>query len=131
MRTLGTIRTIKAGRFTVTVRALEEFDLDLSFDDDGSIARALGAGELEAFTVEASCSLDGRHELSSDYLGNCIYPTPRAFMDHMGLRAHNRRTGHNCGSYFSDMVRSVVRDARKAVADLQTVHVRATQSAVN
>ena len=55
MRTLGTIRTIKAGRFTVTVRAVEELDLDLSFDDDGSVARALGAGELEAFTVKASC----------------------------------------------------------------------------
>lgn len=125
MRTLGTIRTIKAGRFTVTVKALEELDLDLSFDDDGSVARALEAGELEAFTVEASCHLDG-YELASDYLGNCIYPTPRAFMDHIGIAAHNRKTGHNCGSYFSDMVRTVVRDARKAVADLQTVHVRAT-----
>ena len=125
MRTLGTIRTIKAGRFVVTVRALEELDVDLSFDDDGSVARALAAGELEAFTVEASCRLDG-HELACDYLGNCIYPTPRAFMDHFGIAAHNRKTGHNCGSYFSDMVRTVVRDARKAVADLQTVHVRAT-----
>ncbi len=130
MRPLSTIRTIKAGRFTVTVRALEELDLDLSFDDDGSVARALGAGELEAFAVKASCYLDG-HELAADYLGGCIYETTRAFMDHIGIRAYRRKTGHNCGSYFAGMVRSVVRDARKAVADLQTVHVRATQSAVN
>ena len=124
MHTLETIRTIKAGRFTVSVRALEEPDLDLSFDDDGSISKALDAGTLQAFCVEAVCTLDGI-ELAADHLGNCIYKRPREFMDHVGIIAHNRATGHNCGSYFSDMVRNVVRGARIKLAELQTVHVRA------
>jgi len=125
MNTIETIRTIKAGRFIVTVRAIEDFDTDMSFDSDGRVQAALDAGELEAFGVEATCTLDG-HELAADYLGGCIYESPRAFMDHIGIRAHNKATGHNCGSYFTDMVHNVVRDARTAVTALQSVRVRAT-----
>ena len=124
MQTIETIRTIRAGRFRVEVTAEEEPDIDLSFDVNGEVAKRLDDGELMAFCVAARCYLDG-HELAADYLGSCIYETPRAFMDHMGLRAHNKATGHNCGSYFSDMVRNVCQEARKEVAELQRVRVRA------
>ena len=124
MRTIETIRVIGAGRFTVEVTAEEEQDLDLSFDVDGEVAKRMEDGKLMAFGVAARCYLDG-HELASDYLGGCIYEEPRAFMDHLGIKKHNRETGHNCGSYFSDMVRNVCQEARKKVGSLQTVRVRA------
>jgi len=66
------------------------------------------------------------HELASDYLGNCIYKTPRDFMDHVGIRiveraesAKRNRTIHY-GSYFHDMVSNVIRDGRNEAATLLT-----------
>ena len=41
MYTLGTIREFKTRNFTVLVTAQEEDDLDLSFDDDGSVREAI------------------------------------------------------------------------------------------
>jgi len=131
MQTIDTIRTIKAGRFTVRVTAEEEHDIDLFFDEDGSVSRAIDNGELMVFCAKAACYLDGL-ELATDYLGNCIYASPREFMDHLGIRAHNAKLSAEagrrvvCGSYFTDMIHTVIREARQAVRDLQCVRVRQT-----
>lgn len=123
MRTIETIRTIKAGRFSVRVTAVEDNDLDLSWDDDGSARAGLESGELMHFGVVATCYLDGR-ELANDSLWQCIYKTPADFMDHIGLKAKSRADGRNYGSYFSDMVRNVCRDARIAVSDMAAIKLR-------
>lgn len=47
------------------------------------------------------------------YLGNSIYEKPAEFRDHFGMNAN----GH--GSYFSDMVREAVAEARKNLPALK------------
>lgn len=44
--------------------------------------------------------------LGEAYLGNSIYDDPAKFRDHFGMRTKGY------GSYFSDMVREAIRDAR-------------------
>jgi hypothetical protein len=87
---IGTIREFQLSNFTVVVDALEDFDVDLSFDEDGSIRRDLEAGNLVSFTARARVlDSDGR-ELASDYLGSCIYKTIDGFMNHRACGAQNR-----------------------------------------
>ena len=62
--------------------------------------------------------LDG-NEIAADYLGNCVYNSAQEFIDHRGNKT---------GSYFSDMVRSAIAEARKNVARLQSIKLRAVQS---
>lgn len=118
MHTLANIRTFRAGRFTVTVRAVEDNDCDMSFDQSGEVQAAIDKGELELFGVEAECCLDGM-PLASDYLGGCIYASPKEFMNHLG---NGDRSG--TGSYFADMVRNVCREARAKLREMQSVYVR-------
>ena len=47
--------------------------------------------------------------LGAAYLGMSIYEKPEEFRDHFGMNAN----GH--GSYFSDMVREAISEARKAL----------------
>jgi hypothetical protein len=109
--------------FTVEVRALEDTDIDLSFDDDGTMAERLDDGSMVAFQVEARVMFTGGFgapiELGADYLGGCIYESPKAFRDHLGVRQYERalsadhcRPIHVC-SYFSSMVREAIRQARE------------------
>lgn len=123
------IRTFHAGRFTVSVDAFADYDVDLSFDDTGEVLRDLESGKLCAFSVCAKVSLDG-NEIASDWLGGCIYRDPAEFEDHRQCAAQNRKfteSGQSCrcGSYFADMVRNVCSEARKEVKRMQSVKVRA------
>jgi len=54
-----------------------------------------------------------RRVLSEAYLGNSIYAIPAEFRDHFGMN------GKGYGSYFSDMVREAIADARKAFPAFQ------------
>lgn len=120
------IRTFQTDKFAVTVTAIEDNDLDLSFDDDGEVRRKLESGELEAFAVKAALYFRGE-EIASDYLGGCIYESPAAFMDHRGIRRYCPPGGKpgQCGSYFSDMVRGVISEGRKILSEIQRLHIRA------
>jgi hypothetical protein len=104
------IREIKTKDFTIRVTAEEEYTLDLSFDEDGSIEKLIEAGELGVFCAKAECFFKGV-SISTDYLGQCIYKSVAEFQDHKGCRP----AGH--GSYFSDMVRTVVGEARDFLKD--------------
>lgn len=104
-------------RFAVRVDWTYDYDTDLSFDDTGEVRAGLESGKFVSFQVRATVSLDG-HKISRDYLGGCIYESPAEFRDHIGLAAKARADGHNYGSYFADMVRTVVKDARKTLANL-------------
>ena len=119
---LGNIRTFETANFKVVVDAEEELDLDLSFDETGEVAEKLDSGEYIAFCAHAYVIGPDGEELAHDYLGDCIYESIEAFMDHRQVGEQNREyerqgvTGR-CGSYFSDMVSNVIEEARKAIAD--------------
>ena len=128
MHTLGTIRTFRTKNFTVKVTAEEEYDVDLSWDDDGSTREGLENGTLIAFCAKAAVYCRGR-EIATDYLGNCIYKSLDDFMDHKECGKQNKERAAKgepgrCGSYFRDMITAVCRDARKEIETLQSVRVR-------
>lgn len=104
--------------FLVAFDAEEEFDLDLSFDDTGEISEKINDGELVAFCAAVRVYYRGA-EIACDYLGQCIYESADAFRDHIG------RNAKGYGSYFSDMVREAIREARKALADAPRLRVTA------
>lgn len=128
---LATIRVFETANFRVEVDALEDFDTDLSFDEDGSIRAGLESGSLVAFTARAQViHKETGAVLASDFLGGCIYQSIEEFEDHRECAACQRRLraerGDNVivGSYFSDMVRMVCREARGQLAALQRINVR-------
>lgn len=53
---IGTIREFKTDNFHVIVDAVEEYDLDLSWDETGETARGLDNGNLIAFCARAGVS---------------------------------------------------------------------------
>lgn len=94
--------------FRVLVTAEEEHDIDLSWDETGEIAEGIASGEFVIFCAKAAVYFRGL-ELSSDYLGNCIYKSLVDFKQ--------------CG-YFSDMVRTVLTDARSEMLSIQSIPLR-------
>jgi len=99
------IWTFHTARCVITLDVTPDDDLDLSFDDDGTVAENLNSGLWCAFVARVRVLIDGE-EAGCDYLGGCIYENPSDFMDHRGINS----TG--CGSYFTDMVRSAITEAR-------------------
>jgi hypothetical protein len=173
---IGTIREWKTENFHVIVDAVEEQDLDLSWDESGETRKGLESGSLIAFCARARVFLRGL-EVSSDYLGGCVYRSLDDFPDHRECAAYTRKLLRNqgrfniyrknrqyehslrpsdklkkrgfatreraeqwaqkhasepydifesagCGSYFAGMVRTVISEARKEVANLKDVRVR-------
>jgi hypothetical protein len=129
MHTLGTIYTFKTKNFLVRVTAEEEDSLDLSWDEDGRVRAGLASGELIAFCVHAQVFWRG-HLVGEDYLGECIYESIEAFRDHLGIREYSRQESAKlgrdvcAGSYFSDMIRTCVTEARKTLASMRGARLR-------
>jgi hypothetical protein len=129
MNTIGTIRKFHTKRFSVIVDAVEDYGMDLSFDDTGDVRKKLESGEYVGFAVRARVLFDGT-EIAADYLGGCVYESIDAFMDHRECGKQNREwaaqgESGRCGSYFSDMVHAAIAEARINVRALQSVRVRA------
>lgn len=103
------IREFHTPHFTVRIDALPDDDLDLSWDDDGSVREGLESGRYIAFMARARVFLDGA-EIACDYLGGCIYESLQDFCQPRG--------------YFIDMVRNVCHQARESVRRMQSVRVR-------
>lgn len=89
-QTLGTIREFKTARFHVIADAIEDYDVDLSFDETGKTRRALEHGDLICFAARVRVFLDGM-EVGADYLGGCIYKSLDAFEDHRECGLQNRK----------------------------------------
>lgn len=89
MYTLGTIREFHSANFSVIVDALEDDDLDLSWDEDGSTREGLESGRYIAFCARCRVFYHGA-ELASDYLGGCIYESIDAFADRKECGRQNR-----------------------------------------
>lgn len=131
MYVLETIRRFNTKNFTVVVEALEETELDLSWDDTGEIKVKLDEGQLVAFLARVRVLFHGQ-EIGVDYLGNCIYKTFGEFMDHKECGKLNREyekqgSPARCGSYFHDMISEAIREARKALAQYQAIRVRSQE----
>lgn len=105
---MQTLWTFKTARFTVKWQIEEDpcyrYDGD---DENGEIQAMLDSGEMVAFDSKISVWLDGK-EVSADYLGGSVYYADQVetFRDHVGMNTR----GH--GSYFSDMVRQAIAEAR-------------------
>jgi hypothetical protein len=104
----------ETARFAVVWSVTPEYDVDLSWDDTDETRENLASGLWCCFTCRVAVLFDGR-EISADYLGQSIYENPSDFRDHIGMNAR----GH--GSYFSDMVRSAITDARKVLANVPRI----------
>ena len=126
---IGTIREFRTAQFHVIVDAVEEDSPDILFDDTNEMRDKINNGEWMIFCARARVVHDTLGEIASDYLGNCIYESLAAFMDHRACGRENKRlvaTGERgrCGSYFRDMVRAVCREARRAISDAHAIRVR-------
>lgn len=91
--------------------------LDTQYMEPGlarECARNVKSGHWQCFESEirVTCRLT-QQVLGAAYLGNSIYENPADFRDHLGM---NQR-GH--GSYFSEMVREAVAEARENFSTLQ------------
>lgn len=115
---MDTLWIFNTSRFTITWEVEEEFGYIYDGDDaDGSIQAALDDGEMVAFDSTIRVCMDGL-EVGAAHLGGSVYRANEveSFRDHLGLAAKRRADGLNYGSYFSDMVREAIGEARKAVA---------------
>jgi len=139
---IGNIYTFNTENFTVKIDALIEYDPDLSWDE---------SGEMTAFCAKAYILDYEGNEISSDYLGGCIYKDITDFKDNSGLgytatlnrykkavKAHKwlnadrerralfliKKQGFCYGSYFSDMIKTVIKEARYYWNTKQTVFLK-------
>lgn len=111
------MREFRTKNFRVVATISPDDDVDTSFDETGETADKLQSGEWEAFQTAVTVYYRGA-ELGADYLGGSIYANPADFFkEHIGLAAKSRADGCNYGSYFPDMVREAISEARKALAD--------------
>ena len=101
--------SFETARFRVEWQAQPCDDLDLSWDDTGETRDNLESGLWTAFDSAMVVYFDDR-EIGADYLGQSIYENPSEFRDHIGRNAK----GH--GSYFIDLVRGAIREARATLA---------------
>lgn len=118
---LGTMREFRTKHFRVVADAIEDCDIDLSWDDDGSIRKGLESGKYIAFCARVRVFYKGS-EVGSDYLGGCIYESFEDFMDHRECGKQNRQWAAEgkegrCGSYFKDMISQAISEARATLND--------------
>lgn len=126
---LGIIREFETANFHVIVDALEDYDLDLSFDDTGEVRDKLESGEFISFTARCRVVHIKLGELGVDYLGGCIYESLEDFMDHKECAAQTRElkakgSSAICGSYFADLVSDAIKEARNNILEAQSIKVR-------
>ena len=121
MRNENVMREFETENFIVRVSAEEENDLDLSFDEDGSVLEGLQNGTFIAFVAKAEViHKETGDSLATDYLGGCIYRSFKEFMDHKECGTQNRKyeaegDSGRCGSYFAQMITTVCEEARKEI----------------
>lgn len=109
------IWSFKTANFRVDYDVQADNDLDLSWDEDGQTREGLESGKYVAFVARVVV-WHKSIEAGSDYLGGCIYESPEAFIDHRGIKRYP-----HCASYFSDMVRSAVEQARNTLCNVPKV----------
>lgn len=109
--------------FSVRLECRPEDWPDLSWDETGETQAKIESGEWGNYVFSVRVLYKGT-ELAADYLGNSIYADPKDFRDHLGLAAKSRADGCNYGSYFTDMVRTAIAEARQEAERLRSIPLR-------
>lgn len=118
------MREFVTPNYRVRITAETEYDLDLSWDETDRTQKQLESGDLIAFCAHVQVThRPSGAVLGNDYLGNCIYKSFADFMDHRACGRQNRKWARQgkagrCGSYFSDMIREAIREARDSYQTL-------------
>jgi len=103
-----TLRTNSTANFTVALQCCDEESPDSSWWDDETRDR-MERGIYHSFCFRVVVLWNGR-EIGADYLGDSIYENPADFgKEHIGIN------GTGAGSYYSDMVRQAISEARKTL----------------
>lgn len=128
MYPLGTMREFNTRNFKIVCDAVEEDDLDLSFDETGEVKHDLEIGRLISFVARVRVFYHGT-EVGTDYLGGCIYRSLDDFMDHRECGRQNteyesKGEHTRCGSYFHQMINDACAEARKHLAEYKNLRVR-------
>ena len=105
-----TMWQFKTRNFTVKWEVTDCDYLDLSFCETGETRENINSGLWQAFDSKVAVYYKGQ-EIGSSYLGQSIYENPSDFRDHIGCNS----AGY--GSYFSDMIREAIDEARQNMAD--------------
>jgi hypothetical protein len=115
---MQTIWQFKTKNFIVQMSCeYQEESEDLSFDETGETAEKVASGEWSVYTFHAEVIERATfNTIGEDYLGGSIYADPKDFRDHVGLAIKSREDGRNYGSYFTDMIREAINEARKTYA---------------
>jgi hypothetical protein len=118
----------ETANFIVRATIEPDSDLDLSWDEDGSVTDALDRGLFQSFCTVVTVSTKDGIELGRDILGGSIYEKPAEFFsDYRSADPMNRNcsamreaNGGNVviGHYFPDMVRNAISEARKRLATM-------------
>lgn len=124
MNIYETIREFRTPNFTVTVDAVEDPDVDLSWDETGDTLEKLNSGEYVAFAARVRVVHADLGTVGEDYLGGCIYSRIADFQDHRQCAAETRRlraagSSAICGSYFADLIKSACAEARQRILSMQ------------
>ena len=114
-RTIAPIYAFATKQFVVSVVALEEYDLDLSWDETGETEKALLNGTAVAFCARATVTDRQGRVLACDYLGGCVYNDLKDFRTSGGTYKQG---------YFVDLVMTVCREARKTLRAHASIYLR-------
>lgn len=124
-----TVWTFNTRQFRISLELSTSYEPYDGDDEDGEVQRKLDAGVYVQFdSVVRVIHRETGAELGFDSLGGSVYENPNNFWsEHRGLGAYAcRKEGEPiCGAYFPDMVREACREARKHVAELGALHLRA------
>lgn len=95
-------------------------DVDTSFDETGETQDNINSGFWQAFCTEVRVIHKNTGAvLSEDFLSGSIYEKPLDFIkEHYGCKPKGY------GSYFPDMVRQAIHDARKQLHTLNAIALR-------
>lgn len=110
-----TMWKFNTANFAVSWQITDCVDPDLSWADDETKER-LGNGFYAVFDSRVVVYCNGE-EIGCDYLGESIYENPSDFRDHIGSRG-------KYGSYFTDMVKTAIGEARNNLRKIQTLKIR-------
>jgi hypothetical protein len=110
-----TVWNFRTANFEVFCRAEPEDYPDLSWADEEVLDR-LDRGVYQNICWHVGVRKNG-HEIGSSYLGNSVYEDPSDFVrEHLGVAPQERAGGFKYITYFPEMVREAIADARKTLA---------------
>lgn len=126
---IGTVREFHTAQFRVVVDAIEDNDIDWSWDEDGSAEAKVNAGEHVAFCARVRVFHKVAGLLATEYLGGCVYASVAEFQDHQACGAQTRTLRESgsaavCGSYFAYMIGEAIKVAREYLRSVRAVYVR-------